>query len=225
MKRIAFSVAALVALVSAAGAAAWLRERGKRRAFPASDAQALLNPLRRWIQPPDETVRAFGIQPGDRVLELGPGPGYFTAGAAAAVGPSGRIIAADLQREMLVALRDRIDAPVDLIVAEAAHLPFRAGALDTAFLVSMLGEVPDPAHALHEVARVLRPGGVVSFSETMNDPDYVRLASLARLCAAAGLEPLRRRRQILGYIARFARPAAAWRAARSALDPPPSGAA
>lgn len=200
-------VAVLTIAALAGGAVLWLRERRRHAAFPASDAAALLNPARRWIQPPEHVVRSFGIRAGDIVLELGPGPGYFTAEAASAVGPRGRLLAIDLQREMLVALRERIPATatVSIAVADAMHLPLRTAALDGAFLVSMLGEVPDPAAALREVARALRPGGTVSFSETFNDPDYVRLAVLRRMCSDAGLTSRDWRRQLLGYVARFVR--------------------
>jgi len=73
------------------------------------------------------------------------------------------------------------------------------------FLVSVLGEVPDARAAVAEIGRVLRHGGTVSFCETVNDPDYVRLPALRRVCGEAGLEFVDRRRQLLGYIARFGR--------------------
>ena len=178
--------------------------------YSADEARSLLHPARRLIQSPAHVIRAFGLRPGHTVLELGPGPGYFSGEAAAAVGPSGRVICVDLQRGMLLALRDHVAATparIDLVVGDAGHLPIRSGVLDAAFLVSMLGEVPDPDAAVRELARVLGPAGVVSFCETVNDPDYVRLAVLRRLCRTVGLVQGDWRRQLLGYIARFEHPA------------------
>ena len=206
MKRwLAVSFGALVAVV----VWLWFRERGRHQAFPASQAGVLLHPARRLMQDPAWIIRAFGLRPGDSVLEIGPGPGYFTPEALRAVGPEGRVVCFDLQREMLVALRERLGgdaARVDLVAGDAMRLPFRGSGFDHAYLVSVLGEVPEPAAAVREIARVLRPGGVVSFSETVNDPDFVRLPVLGRMCAEAGLAARDWRRQLLGHIARFERP-------------------
>jgi len=220
MKRLALL---LVAVAIAAGARAWFKERRNRAAFPASEAQILLNPARRLIQHPTSTVQAFSLKPGDTVLELGPGPGYFTPDAAAAVAPGrqdksgtdfvGRVICLDLQPEMLAVLRGRMQAlgvrddlgRVDLVAGDATRLPLRDAAFDAAYLVAVLGEVPDQQAAVHELARILRPGGAVSFVETFTDPDYVRLTVMRRMTAAAGLHEQSWRRQVIGYTARFTR--------------------
>jgi len=188
---------------------AWRRERSAKSVFPAANASALLNPARRLIQRPDQTVAEFGIRSGDRVLELGPGPGYCTSHAARVVAPEGRVVAADLQPAMLGELRSRLSPEtlpnVRLLAADATRSPFRDGAFDAAFLVAVLGEVPDPARAIAELRRVLRPGGVVSFCETFNDPDYVREGTLRELCWSAGLRVVERRRKLLGYVMRCQR--------------------
>jgi ubiquinone/menaquinone biosynthesis C-methylase UbiE len=201
-------IAAFVTVVGAILVAvrAWMRERQRHEVFPAADASALLNPLRRFIQSPEGTVRAFGLRPGDRVLEIGPGPGYFTPHAVDAVLPAGRVVCLDVQREMLELLRgnlgERLDH-VDFVVASAEQLPLRNGSFDAAFMISVLGEVPQPDRAVGELARILGPGGCASFSETFNDPDYVRVPVLRGMCEDAGMEEVAWRRQLLGYIARF----------------------
>ena len=188
---------------------AWRRERNAKSVFPAANAPALLNPARRIIQRPEQAIAEFGIRPGDRVLELGPGPGYFTPHAARAVSPSGCIVAADLQPAMLGELRRNL-APdalshVRMLASDATRLPFRDASFDAAFLIAVLGEVPLPALALDELRRVLRPAGVVSFYETFNDPDYVREGTLRELCWTAGLRVIERRRKLLGYVMRCER--------------------
>jgi len=199
-----------VGVVAGVGAWLWYRERGGHEAFPASQAPALLNPARRLIQDPVRTIGAFGLRAGDVVLEIGPGPGYFTPEALRAVGASGRVVCFDLQREMLVTLREHLGAEashIDLVAGDAMRLPFRDGCFDQTYLISVLGEVPEPAAAVREVARVLKPAGVVSFSETVNDPDFVRMPALRSMCWDTGLRIRDWRRQLLGHIARFERPA------------------
>ena len=206
MKRKLFLVAIIAAI--ALGARAWFRERANRAAFPASEAPILLNPARRLIQHPTRTVRAFGLEPGDTVLELGPGPGYFTPDAVAAVSPGGRLVCVDLQPDMLRLLHDRMTSlgvDVDLVAADVTRLPLRGDAFDAAYLVAVLGEVPDQQAAVHELARILRPGGAVSFVETFTDPDYVRLPVMRQMTAAANLREHGWRRQVIGYIARYPR--------------------
>jgi len=92
---------ALVATVAVAFVSLWVRERRARTVFPANQASSLMNPLRRYIQSPDRTVAQCGIALGDTVLELGPGPGYFTAEAARAAGAGGRVVCIDLQPGMV----------------------------------------------------------------------------------------------------------------------------
>lgn len=206
MRRLSFVLGLVAAGGLCLGVRAWLSERNRRSVFPASDAGALLNPARRLIQSAEGTVRAFGLKPGDAALEIGPGPGYFSPHAVDAVGPDGRLICLDIQREMLVLLRERLAgqrSQAQLVVGDATRLPFRESALDAVLVIEMLGEVPDPQAAVGEVRRVLRSNGTASFCEAMNDPDYVRLPVLRELCTTAGLRSLGWRRQLLGYVARF----------------------
>ena len=189
-----------------------VRERyGRRGPIPVSQARALLHPLRSLIQPAGATVRRLRLQPGDTVLEVGPGPGYFTIEAARTVGPAGRVICLDVQPEMLPLLRQRLDesgtANACPLVGDATRLPLRDGLVDAAFLVAVLGEVPDRPAALGELRRVLKPGGALTFCETLTDPDYVFQASLRDLCRASGFEELAVCRTATGYTMTFMAPA------------------
>lgn len=190
----------------------WLRERfGRGGPIPASQAGTLLHPLRRHIHPPEEMLTWFGVQAGRSVLELGPGPGYFTIDAARRVGEHGRILCLDIQRGMLDTLRLRLQeravANVHLVLGDATRLPLADRTVDLAYLVTVLGEVPDRPAALAELHRVLRPGGTLAFAETLTDPDYVPLDMLRDLCRATGFTFDGERRMLLGYMMRFLRPA------------------
>ena len=124
---------------------------------PAALSWLVNNPLRRRYMRP--ILDRVGIQPGERVLELGPGPGSFTADAARRVGPEGRLTAVDIQPEMISRLerlvREAGLANVETRVAGAYELPLESGSMDRAFLVTVLPEIPDPNRALAELSAPL----------------------------------------------------------------------
>jgi len=202
-----------VSAVAALGVFLWLRERyGRGGPFPARDALSLLNPQRRRLHPIDASLRFFRIEPGDTVLELGPGPGYFTIEAARLVGPEGRVVCVDVQPGMVEVLAERLRREraerARSIVGDATRLPLADRSIDAAFLVFVLGEIPDRPAALAELRRVLKPGGVLSVMETLTDSDYQLEASVTDLCRAFGFTELDRRAQRLGYARCFTAPAA-----------------
>jgi ubiquinone/menaquinone biosynthesis C-methylase UbiE len=142
--------------------------------------QRYMSPVLGWID----------IRPGEQVLELGPGPGSFTVGAAQQAGEKGRLIAIDIQPEMIAQVERRVQEAgltnVDTHVASAYTLPIEDESVDRAFLITVLPEIPDPGRALAELRRVLRPDGVLSITEEFSDPDYLFLPETIRLVGAAG---------------------------------------
>lgn len=153
-------------------------------------AGAIDNPFRRRIQPPDEMPRRHGIEPGMRVLEVGPGNGRYTLAAARQVGPAGQVVAVDIAPQIIQRLQARLEAEgvanVEARVADVYDLPFDDGAFDAVTLMSVLGEIPEPGQAVAEFHRVLRPGGTLAFSEIVLDPDYPLASTLCRLATEAG---------------------------------------
>jgi ubiquinone/menaquinone biosynthesis C-methylase UbiE len=85
-------------------------------------------------------------------------------------------------------------------------LPFANRSVDVAFLVAVLGEVPDRPAALAELRRVLKPGGTLGFLETLSDPDYVFVDTMKDLCRAFGFDLVDHQRQRLGYTMTFTAP-------------------
>lgn len=106
----------------------------------------------------------LGARPGERVLDIGCGPGIFAAELAADVGPSGGVVAIDSSPQMLSLARTTIaesveGAPVELMEGEATALPSDAESFDATVCVQVLEYVKDVPKALSEMYRVLRPGG------------------------------------------------------------------
>ncbi|TAK66321.1 MAG: methyltransferase domain-containing protein, partial [Dehalococcoidia bacterium] len=202
---------AAVSAVAAVLVAVWMRERyGRGGPFPARDALALLNRQRRRLHPVEETVRFFRIKPGDTVLEIGPGPGYFSIEAARVAGAGGRVVCLDVQPGMIAVLDERLrqERAVNArpLVGDATRLPLADRSVDAAFFVFVLGEIPDRPAAMGELRRVMKPGGAVSVMETWTDSDYQLEASVEDLFRAYGFEPRERRRRLLGFARGFVAP-------------------
>jgi len=146
-------------------------------------------------------------KPGERVLEVGPGTGYYALHAARWIRPGGTLDVLDLQQEMLDHTERRArDLGVTNIVpsrGDARALPYADGTFDAAYLVVVLGEVPDQDAALGELRRVLKPGGRLVVGELFPDPHMVPFGSLRQRAGAAGLLFERRLGGRLGYFARF----------------------
>jgi ubiquinone/menaquinone biosynthesis C-methylase UbiE len=169
-----------------------------------------------WVEAPHPFItrsrlrEVLDAKPGERVLELGPGTGYYTLDVADWVGPGGALDILDLQQEMLDHTMGRAGerglSNITPTLGDATRLPYDEGSFDAAFLVTVLGEVPDQDAALRELARVLKPGGRLVVGELLGDPHYVTLRSMRLRAAGAGLTYERRSGTAAGYFARFSKP-------------------
>jgi SAM-dependent methyltransferase len=205
LRRLLVRMLLVAATVEIAG---WYIERHRRRGpMPYSGRAILHNPLRPLIHPVRRTLARAHVEPGATVLEVGPGTGYFSVEASRIIGPGGRLLCLDIQPPMLAELSERLrDAGITnagLILGDATRLPLAEDCVDTAYLVAVLGEIPDRPQALRELRRVLRRGGVLSITETLNDPDYQFEDSVRDVCRASGFEPLEHVRGLLGYTMNF----------------------
>lgn len=167
------------------------------------------NPLRRRYM--GRVLDHIGIQPGERVLELGPGPGAFSVEAARRAGASGTLVAVDIQPQMIAAVARKAQQAgvtnVETRAASAYDLPLEDGSVDRAFLVTVLPEIPDRHRALLELHRVLRPGGVLSITEEFLDPDYPLARTTIRWAREAGFELAERHGNWFVYTLNFQKPA------------------
>src|ERR671912_419149 len=146
-------------------------------------------------------------EPAQRMLEVGPGTGYYSLHAARWLEPDGTLEVLDIQQEMLDHTMRRAHAlGIPNIVprqGDAQALPYPDGHFDAAYLVATLGEVPDKERALRELRRVLKPGGRLVVGEVLLDPHKVTFEELRRLTAAGGLHHERTLKGTLGYFAAF----------------------
>jgi ubiquinone/menaquinone biosynthesis C-methylase UbiE len=146
-------------------------------------------------------------QPGERVLEIGPGTGYYTLDLAEWVGPDGRIEIFDLQQEFLDHVgRRAAERGLENVFptqGDATALPYPDASVDAVVLTAVLGEIPDPGAALREIRRVLKPEGRLVVGELFGDPHFTGRESLKRQAADAGLDYETHLGNRLAYFARL----------------------
>jgi len=126
------------------------------------------NPLRRLVHHPDRIVAPY-VRKGDLAADIGCGMGHFTLGLARTVGPSGRVVAVDLQPQQLAvvnrrAARASVGDRVETRLARTDHLPLPSG-IAFALAFWMLHEVPDTDAFLTQVRDALAPGGALLVAE------------------------------------------------------------
>ncbi|HXS45840.1 MAG TPA: methyltransferase domain-containing protein, partial [Solirubrobacterales bacterium] len=122
-----------------------------------------------WVEAPHPVISRDRLrsvlqpQPGERVLEIGPGTGYYTLDIAEWVGAEGRVEIFDLQQQFLDHVGGRAaERGLQNVVptlGDATDLPFEDASMDAVVLTAVLGEIPDPVAALREIRRVLKPSG------------------------------------------------------------------
>lgn len=140
--------------------------------FSAEKADILDTRLRFFLYRPDRLAENL-LRPGDRVLDFGCGPGFFTREFARRTGENGQVFSVDLQEEMLGILRGKLE-PEGLMSRIRTHKckpdsinlpPEMNGTFDAAFTIFVVHEVPDPVKLFREIALLLKPGGTLFFTE------------------------------------------------------------
>jgi ubiquinone/menaquinone biosynthesis C-methylase UbiE len=116
----------------------------------------------------ERLIRELAPQPGETVLELGAGTGETGFEAAAMLGAGGRLVSTDFSRDMVEVARRRGGelglGNVDYRVIDAERIELNTGSVDGVLCQSTYMLVADPAAALSETRRVLRPGGRLALS-------------------------------------------------------------
>lgn len=127
-------------------------------------------------------VELSAARPGEVCLDVGCGTGLVAVGLADAVGPDGHVDGLDVSEGMLGLARERALPNTTLHLASAEpHLPFRDATFDLVTLCDSLAYLGDPARALEEARRVLRPGGRLGLALRWRSLDTVAQEVFFRL--------------------------------------------
>ncbi len=125
--------------------------------------RVLDSPSRNAWQQPRKVMTALGLKPGNRVADLGSGPGYFTFRFARTVGPAGTVYAVDISREMLDYLEKQSQAEhltnIQPILAEPHNPKLPPASVDVIFICDTLHHISDRLTYYPFLIRALKPGG------------------------------------------------------------------
>jgi len=174
------------------------RQSPPRRIFSPVELGLLEPPDREAWQKPDQVMDSLQIAEGSVVADLGAGGGWFTIRLARRVGTYGRVYAEDIQRLMIEAIQRRVqregltNVVTKLGTKDDPGLP--PGTLDAALIVDGFPEMENPIALLRNVARALKPNGLVGIIDYRDGqggpgPDEGRVspATIISTAEAAGL--------------------------------------
>lgn len=164
------------------------------------------NIFRRLVQDPYNILGPY-LHEGDTVLDVGPGMGYFTIPMAKMVGVNGRVIAADIQKEMLSRLKRRVDREgleqritLQLCSQETLGIHTRVDFILTFWMVH---EVPDRDRFLAELWSLLKDKGVLLLAEPSIHVSKAAFEETVRIAGQAGFRLRKRPRVFLSRCALF----------------------
>jgi len=140
---------------------------------------------------PYKLLNAAGLKPGQKVLEVGCGPGFFTIPAAKIVGEKGKVYALDVDPVAVETVRRKVEEKdlnnIEVILADASATPLPGESIDLAFLFGVVHALGDVDAVMCEMHRVLKAKGVLSIQRSWWSEkkllDAVTKNSLFSFCA------------------------------------------
>lgn len=168
--------------------------------FDTRRKDSLLGAERQERLNPAHLLRTLGLREGDTMADIGSGPGFFALPAAEIVGSGGTVYAADIQGEMLTAVRSRAAehglTNIHVVKTSETEVPLAPESCDFVLLAFTLHEIESHATFLRRLARILKPDGRLAVlewqkEEQPNGPpveDRIAQETLLADAQAAGLE-------------------------------------
>ena len=169
----------------------WLKNFAGKGVFPHKLAFTLLIPLRNIFLSPKKLISRLDLKEDSSVLEIGPGPGYFSLKIAEKL-TRGKLVLADIQQEMLDYAKRRVTKKglqnVDYYLCDGKNLEFIDESFDIVFMVTVFGEVENKDSYLEEIYRILKCGGILSITELAGDPDKMTMGQIEEMVCKKGFK-------------------------------------
>lgn len=157
--------------------------------FPHQLAFTLLIPLRNIFLSPRQLISRIELKDNLRVMEVGPGPGYFGLHIAKNL-LTGQLVLADIQQEMLDIARKRITRKgltnVEYYLCNGTTFQYESSTFDRIYMICLTGELDNREEYMQEFHRILKIGGILSVSEFSGDPDKLSVDDIKSLTARNG---------------------------------------
>jgi len=152
----------------------------------------LLGPIRRLLQNPEKFVGPY-VKPGMKVLEVGPGMGFFTLPMARMVGETGKVYSVDVQEQMIRALQRRatkakLAGRIEARICSENSLGVDdlRGQIDFVLAFAVVHEIPDSRRLFREIFEVLKEDRLMLFSEPKGHVSSEEFAQSELTAFAAG---------------------------------------
>lgn len=146
-------------------------------------AHVMGHPAAIWLERPEREaeerisllVKLLGLEPGMTVADIGAGSGVLTLRMAPQVAPDGKVIAVDIQEEMLTRLQNRLSRSridnVELLLGTAKSPELKPASVDLILMVDVYHEFEFPYEMMENMSRALKPGGRIALVEyRLEDP-------------------------------------------------------
>jgi SAM-dependent methyltransferase len=207
------SIIVLLAIATIVFVAAIWRLASRRQSLP---CPAWLRWLVELDSPFTKTNRAafivdtLALTSGMAVLDAGCGPGRVTVHLARSVGPTGRVVALDIQQAMLARARAKTEAigykNVEFVAGALGDGKLPANQFDREVLVTVLGEIPNRAAAFSELFGALKPGGILAIVEVIFDPHFQSRNTVTGLAVSTGFRERAFFGHRLAFVIHFEKP-------------------
>ena len=177
-----------------------MKENKENRVCPAEKAGEFDNRLRKLVQNPKRILGPY-IQEGMTVLDLGCGPGFFTIEIARLLNNTGKVIAADLQDEMLYILQKKINGSSLLSVIELHKCQNESIGvkenIDFILAFYVVHEIPDHTRLFKELKSILKPYGKILIVEPSTHVSKTDFSSMIKIAETEGFKAVNAKKMFL----------------------------